>query len=293
MRHPAHLGGTIAHCTMSCRPCFYLPASGNASPPLQRDLEAERLRMRQRSQQADEQQHLRTTVLLDNSGRKAGGQRPRSVLAGGNGGLPAASHRGLHGDRQRGGSPAPRAQSPALPAEGPHRSQSPALAAQPHVAAKKNVARSKLGEQMLLSCASITSSTSCRMQHRDVLLDKHCCWHGRRPVAWISPPRQRFSRTLGCWLGRWQSASCSAQGWRAALLDCNTGGQSPEPTGTACYQKLHNFLSRPHFASSFVEQLCLQQTCCCCRVWSKRWQRWRGGCQASKSAATSRLHCGM
>jgi hypothetical protein len=117
---------------------------------LQRDLEAERLRMRQRSQQADEQQHLRTTVLLDNSGRKAGGQRPRSVLASGNGGLPAAPHRGLHGDKQRGGSPAPRAQSPALPAEGPHRSQSPAIAAQPHAAAKKNVAKSKLGEQILL-----------------------------------------------------------------------------------------------------------------------------------------------
>lgn len=236
---PAHQGGdapkhpalVVAPLRVTqCRACNAIAecASCNACPPLQRDLEAERLRMRQRSQQADEQQHLRTTVLLENSGRKAGGQRPRSVLAGSSGGPPAASHRGLQGDRQRGGSPAPRAQSPALPAEGPHRSQSPALAAQPHIAAKKNVARSKLGEQMLLSCASITSGTSCRMQHRDVLLDKHCCWHRRRPFAWISPPRQRFSRTLGCWLGRRQSASCSAQGWRAAVPHCNTGGQSAE-----------------------------------------------------------------
>ena len=140
---------------------------------LQRDLEAERLRMRQRSQQADEQQHLRTTVLLENSGRKASGQRPRSVLASGNGGLHAAPHRGLHGDKQRGGSPAPRAQSPALPAEGPHRSQSPALAAQPQVAAKKNAARSKLGEQTMLS--DMNDHPSCRVQqYRDVLLDKHC-----------------------------------------------------------------------------------------------------------------------
>jgi hypothetical protein len=105
--------------------------------------------MRQRSQQADEQQHLRTTVLLENSGRKANGQRPRSVLLSGSGGLPAAPHRRLQDNMQRGGSPAPRAQSPALPADGPHRSQSPAVAAQPNLAPKKHVPKSKLGEHML------------------------------------------------------------------------------------------------------------------------------------------------
>lgn len=111
----------------------------NTSLHLQRNIEEERLRIRQRSQQADEQQHMRTTVLLDNSGRKANGQRPRSDLA---------ARRGLQADKQRGGSPAPRAHSPALqPSDDPHRSQSPAVAAaQPGPAPKKHLAKSKLGE---------------------------------------------------------------------------------------------------------------------------------------------------
>lgn len=107
---------------------------------VQRNIEEERLRIRQRSQQADEQQHLRATVLLDNSARRANGHKQRSVLA-------ARVSMPQQAGKQRAGSPAPRAQSPALAADGPHRSQSPAVAsAQPGPAPKKHTARSKLGE---------------------------------------------------------------------------------------------------------------------------------------------------